>query len=210
MSRIEKIIDKSLWNRREHFEHFSTFDDPFFGVTVNIDCTGIYKQSKEKEFPFSLLLLHSIITTACEIEEFRYRIVGEDIVCYDSLVPEATIARADHTFSFASFEYNTDENIFIQKAKTEIERLQHTTGLNKSDAFHHNAIHYSTVPWLVFTDMKHPLNMRSGDSIPKISTGKFFYEGKRLMIPISITCHHGLMDGFHIGRFLELLSNMYS
>lgn len=209
MSRIEKIIDKSSWNRKEHFEHFSAFDDPFFGVTVNIDCTEIYRQSKEKKVPFSLLLLHCIITAACEIEEFRYRIEGDNIVCYDSLVPEATVARADHTFSFASFEYNADKDIFIQKAQAEIERLQNTTGLNKGGAFHPNAIHYSAVPWLTFTDMKHPVNMRSGDSVPKISTGKFFHEGERLMIPVSITCHHGLMDGYHVGRFVELLSNFY-
>ena len=199
------IIDKSNWNRKEHFEHFSAFDDPFFGVTVNIDCTNIYKQAKEKGVSFSLLVLHHIITAACRVEEFRYRIEGDDIVCYHSLIPEATVSRADHTFSFASFEYDTDENIFVQKANAEIERLQHTTGLNKSGTFHPNAIHYSAVPWLTFTDMKHPTNMRSGDSVPKISTGKFFREEEKLMIPVSITCHHGLMDGYHVAKFVELL-----
>ncbi|MDL2231119.1 chloramphenicol acetyltransferase [Porphyromonadaceae bacterium OttesenSCG-928-L07] len=206
MSQIEKIIDKSLWNRREHFEHFSAFDDPFFGVTVNVDCTGIYRRAKEKGLSFSLLLLHRIITTACQIEEFRYRIEGDDIVCYDNLVPEVTVARADHTFSFASFEYNTDEEVFIQKANREMERLQHTSGLNKGGASHPNAIHYSAVPWLTFTDMKHPSNIRSNDSIPKISTGKFFREGERVLIPISITCHHGLMDGYHISQLVEKLN----
>ena len=39
MNQIEKIIDIATWNRREHYEHFSAFDDPFFGVTVNVDCT---------------------------------------------------------------------------------------------------------------------------------------------------------------------------
>ncbi|MDL2299662.1 chloramphenicol acetyltransferase [Bacteroides sp. OttesenSCG-928-E20] len=203
MNQIEKLIDKSSWNRKEHFEHFSAFDDPFFGVTVNVDCTNIYRQAKEKGVSFSLLLLHRVITAACKVEEFRYRIEGDTIVCYDSLVPEATVARADHTFSFASFEYDTDEDVFIQKAKAEIERLQHTTGLNKSGVFRPNAIHYSAVPWFAFTDMKHPTNMRSGDSVPKISTGKYFREGERMLIPISITCHHGLMDGYHVNRFIE-------
>lgn len=208
MSRIEKVIDKSQWNRREHFEHFSAFDDPFFGVTINVDCTNIYRRAKEKGTSFSLLLLHRIITAACEVEEFRYRIEGDNIVCYDSLVPEATVARADHTFSFASFEYDTDEDVFMQIAKAEMERLQHTTGLNKNGAFHPNAIHYSAVPWLTFTDMKHPTNMCSGDSVPKISTGKFFRQGEQVLIPVSVTCHHGLMDGYHVARFVELLGLM--
>jgi len=86
-----------------------------------------------------------------------------------------------------------------------MERLQATTGLNKGDTFHPNAIHYSAVPWLSFTDMKHPTNMRSGDSVPKISTGKYFRNGERLMIPVSVTCHHGLMDGYHVAQFIEKL-----
>ena len=192
MNQIEKIIDLATWNRKEHFEHFSAFDDPFFGVTVHVDCTRSYEEAKAKGVSFSLLLLHRIITAASKVEEFRYRIEGDKVVCYDSLLPEATVGRADHTFSFAAFEYDPDELTFIRKAKAEMERLQGTTGLNKGGTFHPNAIHYSAV-------------MRSGDSVPKISTGKYFREGEKLMLPISVTCHHGLMDGYHVAKFIETL-----
>lgn len=205
MPHIQKTINKATWNRREHFQHFSTFDDPFFGVTVNVDCTRTYQYASESRLSFSLLALHRIITAASKVEEFRYRIHGDDVVCYDTLIPEATIGRADHTFTFATFPYHADEHTFVQNAKAEIERLQHTTGLNKGHASNPNAIHYSAVPWYTFTDMKHPTTMRSGDSIPKISSGKYFRQADTLMMPISITCHHGLMDGYHVGRFLEEL-----
>ena len=74
MNQIEKIIDLATWNRKEHFEHFSAFDDPFFGVTVHVDCTRSYEEAKAKGVSFSLLLLHRIITAASKVEEFRYRI----------------------------------------------------------------------------------------------------------------------------------------
>ena len=45
MNQIEKIIDLATWNRKEHFEHFSAFDDPFFGVTVHVDCTRSYEEA---------------------------------------------------------------------------------------------------------------------------------------------------------------------
>ena len=99
MNQIEKVIDIATWNRKEHFEHFSAFDDPFFGVTVNVDCTRAYREAKDKGISFSLLVLHRIITAAAKVEEFRYRIEGDRVVCYDSLLPEATVGRADHTFS---------------------------------------------------------------------------------------------------------------
>ena len=50
MNQIEKIIDIATWNRREHYEHFSAFDDPFFGVTVQVDCTRTYQEAKAKGF----------------------------------------------------------------------------------------------------------------------------------------------------------------
>ena len=76
MNQIEKIIDIATWNRREHYEHFSAFDDPFFGVTVNVDCTRAYQEAKDKGVSFSLLVLHRIVTAAAAVEEFRYRIEG--------------------------------------------------------------------------------------------------------------------------------------
>ena len=54
MNQIEKIIDIATWNRREHYEHFSAFDDPFFGVTVQVDCTRAYQEAKTKGISFSL------------------------------------------------------------------------------------------------------------------------------------------------------------
>ena len=90
-------------------------------MTVHVDCTRSYQEAKDKGVSFSLLLLHRIITAASKVEEFRYRIEGDKVVCYDSLLPEATVGRADHTFSFAAFEYDPDELTFIRKAKTEME-----------------------------------------------------------------------------------------
>ena len=80
MNQIEKIIDIATWNRREHYEHFSAFDDPFFGVTVQVDCTRTYQEAKAKGISFSLLVLHRITTAAAAVEEFRYRIEGDKVV----------------------------------------------------------------------------------------------------------------------------------
>lgn len=105
MNQIEKIIDIATWNRREHYEHFSAFDDPFFGVTVQVDCTRAYQEAKTKGISFSLLVLHRITTAAAAVEEFRYRIEGDKVVCYDSLLPEATVTRS----SFLHIGYNLQD-----------------------------------------------------------------------------------------------------
>ena len=39
------------------------------------------------------------------------------------------------------------------------------------------------------------------DSSPKISWGKYFEQGGRTLVPFSVQVHHGLMDGYHVGRY---------
>ena len=39
------------------------------------------------------------------------------------------------------------------------------------------------------------------DSNPRITWGKYFEETGRVFIPVTVLCHHALVDGVHIGRF---------
>jgi chloramphenicol O-acetyltransferase type A len=39
--------------------------------------------------------------------------------------------------------------------------------------------------------------------VPKLAFGRLSAEGERLWMPLSVEVHHGLMDGLHVGRFIE-------
>ena len=54
-------IDISNWNRKEHFEFFSAFDEPFFGITTPIDCTIAMKKAKKIQIPFFVYYLHKTL-----------------------------------------------------------------------------------------------------------------------------------------------------
>ncbi len=41
-------LDFENWNRREHFQFFNQFDEPFFGIVAEIDCTVAYQICKTK------------------------------------------------------------------------------------------------------------------------------------------------------------------
>ena len=51
--------------------------------------------------------------------------------------------------------------------------------------------------------MKHAGSIQTGDSIPKISIGKLIQEKKKLLLPISISVHHGLVDGRNVAEFIQ-------
>ena len=85
------------WNRKEHFRFFSAFDDPFFGITTNVDFTTIYLEAKHDSQSFFLYSLHHILTKANETDEFKLRVEGgNSVVKYD------TIEKTEHSVSLFS------------------------------------------------------------------------------------------------------------
>jgi chloramphenicol O-acetyltransferase type A len=41
--------------------------------------------------------------------------------------------------------------------------------------------------------------------VPKLAFGRAEAEGAHLWLPVSVEVHHALMDGLHVGRYLEAL-----
>lgn len=202
---MKTLLDLENWNRKEHFEHFCRMEEPFFGVTVEIDCTKAYETAKELKASFFIFYLHKTLTAVNSVENFKYRISEGKIYINDRIDASATIGRADGTFGFSLIEYNPDFKIFEKNALAEIERIQNTTGLFTRSFDDDNLIHFSAIPWLNFTSISHARSYTFPDSCPKISFGKMIVSesGKRT-IAMSVHVHHGLMDGLHVGQFVDL------
>ncbi|MDH5475920.1 MAG: CatA-like O-acetyltransferase, partial [Cyclobacteriaceae bacterium] len=47
-----KILDLENWNRKEHYHFFSQYDEPFFGLVSEIDCTIAYQVAKKNNYSF--------------------------------------------------------------------------------------------------------------------------------------------------------------
>lgn len=199
---MKQLITLDDWKRKDHFQFFSKFEEPFFGVTINIDCTLAYQQAKEKGNSFFLYYLYRALKAANAIENFRYRIIDKEVYLFDQINASATINRPDETFGFSYMDYDKNEELFYQKAKEEISRVQQSKGLIPAGSGE-NVIHFSAVPWLDFTSLSHAISFTFPDSCPKISFGKVTENNGKKLMSVSIHAHHGLMDGFHIGLFAE-------
>jgi chloramphenicol O-acetyltransferase type A len=201
---MKTLLDLENWNRKEHFLHFSQMDEPFFGVTVEIDCTEAYQTAKNLNASFFIYYLHKTLVAVNAIENFRYRIADNKIYVNDRVDVSATIGRADSTFGFSLIQYDADFTIFQQNASQEIERIQNTTGLFTRCFDDDNVIHFSAIPWLNFTSLSHARSYSYPDSCPKISFGKMMISttGRKTMA-LSVHVHHGLMDALHVGQFVD-------
>lgn len=199
---MKTLIDIENWSRKEHFLFYSKFEEPFFGVTVKVDCTKAYLNAKKKSVSFFLYYLYRALKACNEVENFRYRIIDNQVFKFAVVNASPTINRPDGTFGFAYMNYFEDENLFYEKALQEIENVKSTNSLLPSVSGE-NVIHFSAIPWLDFTSISHARSYSKPDSCPKISFGKMTENDGKKEMPVSIHGHHGLMDGYHVGLFVE-------
>ncbi|MDD2197835.1 MAG: chloramphenicol acetyltransferase [Bacteroidales bacterium] len=199
---MRTLIDIENWNRKEHFLFFSKFEEPFFGVTMNLDCTKAYLKAKEKQVSFFLYYLYRALKAANAVENFRYRIIENHAYKFASVNASPTINRPNGTFGFAYMDYFDDEIKFYEKALQEIEKVKNTNSLLPSFSGE-NVIHFSAIPWLDFTSISHARRFSHPDSCPKISFGKVTEKDGIKTMPVSVHGHHGLMDAYHVSLFVD-------
>lgn len=200
-------LNLDTWNRRDHFHFFRQFEEPFFGVTVQMDCTKAYAYAKTQGISFFLHYLYQSLRAANRIEPFRYRIVDDRVLIHGQVHASPTINRSDGSFGFAYMDYDADEQTFMRKAQLETERVRNSTGLVPSVS-DQNVIHYSALPGINFLSISHARRFAFNDSCPKISFGKLLDDHGKKMMPVSLHVHHALMDGYHAGQFIELYQQL--
>ncbi|WP_130734732.1 chloramphenicol acetyltransferase [Flavobacterium sp. J27] len=204
---MKKELSLTHWNRKEHFEFFSQFDEPFYSVNSTVDMTIAYEKAKNLDIPFFIYYLHKSLTAVNAIENFKYRIDDKKVFIYDDIHVSATIMREDKTFGFSFMEYHESIAEFQKIAQNEIARIQNTSGL-LTTVYPENIIHFSAIPWIDFTGLTHARNYKYPDSCPKISFGKLIQNENTKTMAISVAVHHGLVDGYHIGLFLDALQGL--
>ncbi len=204
-----KKIEPDTWKRKEHFEFFSTFDEPFFGIVSEIDCTRAMEKAKAENASLFSWYLHKSLLAVNDIEELRCRVIAGEPVIFEKVHGSATIGREDGTFGFSFVPFDRDFSVFDTSLKNEIDAVKRSEGLRLSEESKRiNVIHYSSLPWNKFTGLSHARDFKYEESQPKITFGKIYEEAGKKMMAVSINAHHGLVDGLHVSKFLEIFQNL--
>ncbi|WP_340198871.1 CatA-like O-acetyltransferase [Ascidiimonas sp. W6] len=200
---MSQLFDIESWDRKEHFHFFKNFEEPFFGVTFDVDVTYLYNYVKGSNISFYIAYLYAALKTANEIKEFRLRIRGNDIVVlHHSIGASPTVYRPNGTFGFAHIDYHTDFFEFSSQMTQEIKRVEADNRLISVEN-DDNTIHFSVLPWIKFTAISHARSFSLRESIPKISFGKIYEQNMQKLMPVSVHVNHAIMDGYHVGLFAE-------
>lgn len=204
-----RYIDMTTYKRKSHFEYFKELANPYVGVTVNADITALLKKIKAENLPFFLTVCYCISRAANQIPEFRQRIVDGRIIEYDDCPTSHTLALEDGTYCYCTLSSSCPFNEYIQYAAQEQEKAKEAKSFEESEEEALDKIFVSTLPWISYTALVNPTPIPA-DSNPRITWGKYFLQDGKVLLPVSVLCHHALADGLHISRFYELLHRQIS
>ena len=196
-------LDLESWPRRQHFEHFRRYDNPWFNLCADVDVTALLDWCRTSGRSFFAVSLWHSLAVANEIQEFRYRIRGDGVVVHPVIHGGSTVLLPDETFRFAYYDYSPDMNRFVAHVADVLERVKSEAGGLDPQDDRDDLIHYSVIPWVAFTSFSHARRWGTDDAVPKIVFGKHREVGDRRLMPVSVEVHHALVDGLHVARFYE-------
>lgn len=209
LNSIERI-DLSTWHRKEHFEFYKTFKQPFFNVCATVDVARTIDYCKEHQLSFFICSLFLLGYSANRIAPFRFRINGNDIEVHAEVDLSCTVLNDDESFSFCEFGVCNDFAVFYQQAERRMAQIKRGNKSLAPLAVSQNKIFCSVLPWLHFTSFSHAQKFNEHDSIPRIVMGKYKKVGNELLMPVSVEVHHALVDGLHVGQYFEQLQQNFN
>ncbi len=202
-----QYLDIDNWSRKDHYNYFKQLDYPHFNICANLDITVFYDYIKEQEMPFFISLLYVATKAANQVKEFRYRIREDGIVVHDVVSPSFTVMTEGDVFSFCTTKYMESYSDFSSNAADAISNVKHNISI-EDEPGRDDLLYITSIPWVSFTSITHPIQMKPTDCIPRISWGKFYEENGKKKLPFSVQAHHALVDGLHVGQYYQSIQEL--
>jgi chloramphenicol O-acetyltransferase type A len=204
---MPKYLDVANWSRRHLFQFFIGYDNPYFNICLRLDVTEALTWLRRRpKVSVSLANHYFALRVANEIEPFHYRLQGDQVLIHEVINGGTTVLLPDESFTFAYFAYHDDFDEFMKGAQESVAQTIARPTFEPTPR--DNLIYFTTLPWLSFTSFAHARKRGRGDSVPRIAFGKFVKENDRTLLPFSVEVHHALMDGLHVGRYVNRLQEV--
>lgn len=201
---------KNFESRRDRFNFFESFEKPLLNMTFRLEVPNFLPLCKKKDLPpFHFFLFH-VSKSLSETQNFRYRLHNGQVIMIERIVPSYTTMSVDNLFNYTHLEYTPDLQGFIQRslsAKEEVANSRELKNVGFSDdpRLMKDYFFITSIPWLDFTAIEHPVYKFRSNDIPSIAWGKFQVKGDVIEMPFAVQAHHGFVDAYHIHLLAEAM-----
>ena len=200
-----KPIDTNSWKRKPYFDHYFNQVRCTYSITVNIDIRNVLSFKDRNKVKLYPLLIYVISKAVNKYEEFRTAINDRgEIGVWETLSPCYTVFHKDsESFSNIWTEWNDDLNLFLSNFEQDSKQFGQIDRIDAKPNTPANVFPISSLPWTTFTGFNLNIFADGTYLLPIFTYGKYFKDGNRYLIPLSIQVHHAVCDGFHVSRLIN-------
>ena len=181
-----------------------------YSLTVEMDVTAMRETLKREGLKFFPAYLWLTTRNLNRQTEFKMAVKDGVLGYYDTLSPlYAAFHEDDHTFSFMWQEYTESFSAF-HKTYLKNQRQygdRHGVLAQPQTPPPENAYTVSCLPWVDFSHLAVHSYGNKPYYFPSLVAGKFREREGKILMPLSLTCHHATTDGYHVRLFLEGLQD---
>lgn len=206
-------IDVNKWNRYKQYKWFSTFSNPTYGISKEIDVTNLVNYVKKEDKSFFVCFLY-ILTKGCNsVSEMRIRYVNGKIIMYDDINPAYTVMTDAGTYENVSSKNNDNFMEFYNEVKKDVDNAKHIVRVKDSynDSKLFDEYYITCIPWIDFSSLTHPIpDDRESLSVPRICFGKYHKVNDKYKMMLNITVSHEYVDGYPLSQVFINIENLLS
>jgi len=204
---------KNFEKRRDRYDLFRAFDNPLVNINFQLDVPDFRPYCKARQIPVFHFFLFCLLNTVKEIDNFMYRIYQGDVIRIDDFPASYTVINGDENLNYTRFAMTDQLDLFIARS-LDAKRLAEAssalinTGEGESERQQRNNIFITCLPWLELAAIEHPIYRHRDADIPTFTWGKFgpAQADGRMRVPFSAQAHHGFVDGYHVQKLAQALS----
>jgi chloramphenicol O-acetyltransferase type A len=192
--------------RRDAFDFYRRFSQPFFSVCVAVDVTALKPALRAAGIGSLTLATHFVALRLTQrLAPWRARLDADgEAWLYDTVHASTTVLRPDGSFGFATLTNTARFADFCGAGAQAIDAVRQPDHRFEPLEDDLAQIHCTTLPWLHFTQFSHARHVGSADSCPKLAFGRIATGADGIArLPLAIDAHHALLDGRDVGEFVS-------
>lgn len=207
-------LNPGLGPRAEAYRHYRALRLPRWSLTTRVDVAPLLQALpawREALPGLSAFVAyhHAVLKAANAVPPLRQRLVdGGDAFEWDRIDATPTVLRADDSFGVARLVYAERLRDFAAPALAAVSAAGQLGAPLGFVPEPQGELHMTTLPLVAFTAFNHARGGGFDDATPAIALGRFTPEGGRTWMPLNIEVHHALVDGVHVGRFVQALEGL--
>ncbi len=196
--------------RQKYFDFFSKFHSPYLNLTWELKLSDFSGECHRHGISRFQWLIYNLCRSVMNIEAFMWRLDHEgNPVKVSTLSPSYTVLNPQKNFNFTNFSFDHQWSLFLERSLKSKQESESASKILVDEQGKLDYIFITTLPWMKFTSIQHPIFDPQRVHIPSFAFGAFESVGAEISFPFSVQAHHGFVDGYHLHLLdLEMKKNL--